>query len=130
MTNNDIYTSALAILAEGTSEGDNADYEERAPYLIAAFCTEAKDADSALRKALDEPMGAEFNAVFVPLEDDFPLLDRFSSAAALYLAAMLIIDDFPELSDKIYDKYSDAMSSICSSVPAVCESIQNRYFYD
>ena len=130
MTNREIYTSALCILAESTSEGDNEDYEERAPYLIAAFLTEASDADTALRKALDEPIAAHFNAVFASLDNEFPLLDRFSTAAAMYVAAMLTIDDFPDVSDRIYDKYSDVMSSICSSVPAVCERIQNRYFYD
>ncbi len=130
MTNRDIYISSLAILAESMVEGDNDDYEERAPYLLAAFCTEARDTDICLRRALDEPEEKDFNAVFIPLENDFPLLERFSSAAALYLAAMLIIDDFPEMSDRLYDKYSDAMSAICSSASAISESIQNRYFYD
>ncbi len=130
MTNKDIYVNSLAILAESLNEGDNDDYEERAPYLLAAFCTEARDTDACLRSALDEPEAKDFNAVFIPLENDFPLLERFSCAAAFYLAAMLIIDDFPEMSDRIYHKYSDAMSTICSSVPASCESIRNRYFYD
>ena len=118
------------MLAESSVDGDNEDYEERAPYLLAAFCTEARDTDASLRIALDERESDDFNAVFIPLENDFPLLDRFSSAASLYLAAMLIIDDFPEMSDRLYDRYCDAMSSIGRCVPAVCESIQDRYFYD
>ncbi len=130
VTNKDIYDSALRLLAESSVEGDNDDYEERAPYLIAAFCTEAEAIDKALRRMLYKPEGACFNAVFVPLSDEFPLLERFSAAAAFYLAAMLVIDYDRELSDTLYDKYSDSMSRICSCVPALTESISDRYYFN
>lgn len=129
VTNKDIYDSALRMLAESCVEGDNDDYEERAPYLLAAFCTEAEDTDKALRQILSEPEGACFNAVYVPLNEQFPLLDRFSAAAAFYLAAMLVIDDNRELSDTLYDKYSDSMSRLCASVPALSGSISDRYYF-
>ena len=130
MNNKDIYESALRILAESAAPEDNEDYEERAPYLLAAFCTEAEDTDKALRASLGEKKEAEaFNAVFLPLEARFPLLPRFSAAASFYLAAMLIIDDNAELSDRLYDKYCDAISRIQSTVPALTETVTDRYFF-
>ena len=124
-----IYDCALRILAESTVALDNSDYEERAPYLVASFCTQLADVDAAIRKALDKEQTKQFNAVYISLDDEFPLLDRLSASAALYLAAMLVIDDNTTLSDKLYDKYCDAISRIQDSVPALTESISNRYFF-
>lgn len=129
MTVKDIFVSALCLLAESTSEADTEDYAERAPYLVAAFCTEAQDTDEALRVATGAAEAPQFNAVYISLEDDFPLLKRFTSAAAYYLAAMLVIDEDEQLSDRLYDKYSDAMSTIRQSIPAQCESINDSYCF-
>ena len=126
----EIYDGALRILAESTRPADNDDYEERAPYLLAAFCSELSNTDSSLRRLLGKDERVEFCEVYLPLDNDFPLLSRFASAAALYLAAMLIIDDEQDFSDKLYERYCDRISSICSTVPAVAEKIKNKYFYD
>lgn len=130
MTCKDIYRNALAILAESMIEGDNADFEERAPYLLANFCTELFDRDSAIRHFLGEAQGEEFQSVFLPLESDFPLLSRFAPAAAIYLAAMLIADDNQEFHEKLYERYCDTISSVCENISAISEKILNRYFYD
>ena len=127
MTVKDIFDSALRILAESTVSGDNDDYEERAPYLIAAFCTEAQDADAMLRRATDEAEQEQFSPVFIPLDSEFPLLGRFACTAALYLAAMLVLDYDSELSDRLYDKYSDSMARLCETIPFVSEAIGDRY---
>ena len=74
---------------------------------------------------LDE--ASEADCVFLPLEDDFPCADRFASAAALYLAAMLIIDENIELSDKLFDRYCDIMATIHSEIPAKIEKIAQKY---
>ncbi len=126
----EIYDSALRVLAESTVPSDNDDYEERAPYLLATFCCELAGTDSALRRLLGKGSATEFNEVYLPLDTDFPLLPRFASAAALYLAAMLIIDDEQDFSDKLYERYCDKISAICSTVPAVAEKIKNKYFFD
>ena len=59
MTCKDIYRNALAILAESMVPGDNEDFEERAPFLLANFCTELFDRDSAMRHFLGETQGEE-----------------------------------------------------------------------
>ena len=129
MTIQELYQSALSMVNVPTGQGDTEDYEERAPYLAAAFCTEAQDTDNALRAATGEPVAPQFNAVYIPLDSDFPLLDVFSVAASLYLAAMLIIDEDEELSDKIYERYCDEMSRLSERIPCATESIADRYSF-
>ena len=112
-----IYYSALALLGESLNVNDNIDYEERAPYLFAAFCTEAQETDKAWRSALGLESQSTWNPTYISLDDLFPLSDRFASAAAFYVAAMLVVDSDEELSDKLYDRFCDAMSTIDSNIP-------------
>lgn len=129
MLNKEIYDCALRLLAESTDDGANDDYEERAPFLIAAFCTEARNADKALRNSRSELSAVDFSPVYLGLEEQFPLLERFAAPAALYLAAMLVMDYNDVISDKLYDRYSDSMSGICSSIPALTEHIKDKYYF-
>ena len=142
-----IYESALALLGESLNPGDNNDYEERAPYLIAAFCTEAQETDKAWRNSLNLGTQIIWDPIRIGLDDLFPLSDRFACAAAFYVAAMLVIDSDEDLSDKLYDRFCDAMSTIDSNIeipeeteeekvedekeeipPYILESIKNVYF--
>ena len=127
MKNKEIYSSALNLLAQDPSEGANEDYEERAPYLIATFCNEITEIDNAVRKALGIEKKSEFDRVWLDLEEEFPMLDRFVSVAAKYLAAMLVIDEDTDLSDKLYEMYCDAISAIRSQIPCIIEKTANRY---
>ena len=127
MTNRDIYLRALSLLGENCDHEGNEDYEERAPYLIAAFCTEAKDIDASYRESMQMSPAKETDCVHIPLDSAFPLADRFVNAATNYLAAMLIIDENTELSDKIYDIYCDLMATIQSEIPAKIEKIAQKY---
>ena len=127
MKNRDIYNGAMRVLAEQTEVLVNDDYQERAPYLIAAFCDENRDIDKAYRRANSLGEAPEVNAVCVELTEDFPCAPRFSSACCIYLASMLILDENSELSDKLYDKYSDMMATISAGIPSFVEKISNRY---
>ena len=127
MKNKDIYNGALRLLSEDPEEWDNDDYLERAPYLIAAFCDENKELDRMYRMANSLPEAPESNPVCVNMTDDFACAPRFSSACCMYVASMLIMDENGELSDKLYDKYSDMMSRISSTIPSFVEKISNRY---
>ena len=129
LKNRDIYTGALKILSERVEIGTSEDYEERAPYLIAAFCCECAEADRVYRRARSLPAAKAVNDVYVDLSADFACSSRFSTAACMYLASMLVIDEDPELSDKLFDKYSDIMSAICAELPAQIEAISNKYVY-
>ena len=127
MKNRDIYNSALRFIGEEPDAEANCDYEERASYLLAAFCTEAAQVDKDYREANELEKASETDCVFLPLEADFPCTDRFATAAAMYLAAMLIIDENIELSDKLFDRYCDIMATIHSEIPAKIEKIAQKY---
>ena len=130
MTVKDIYQSALCLLSESMAEGENEDYAERAPYLAATFCSELRGTDAAMRKLVGADEAEDFSPVYLPLEDNFPLLDVFAGSAALYLAAMLVIDYDAELYDRLFTRYCDSISTVCSTSTGACESIVNKYFTD
>jgi hypothetical protein len=146
-TNREIYENALRLLGE-TGGGDYCeDYEERAPYVIASFCTQATDVDKRIRLIENMEEVGDFNKLYLDLDSDFPLCDKLLSCASLYLAAMLLSDNDYELADSFYDKYCDAIATVSASVgiasvsdgdnsngseavSAICESIVDRYFFD
>ena len=134
-----IYESALALLGESLDPNDNTDYEERAPYLIAGFCAEAQERDKDWRSSMNHGTQGTWNSVCISLDEIFPLSERFACAAAFYVAAMLVVDSDEELSDTLYDRFCDAMSTIDSALEAssnheegsstyILESIKNIYF--
>ena len=137
VTNREIYTGALALIAENANSVNTEDYEDRAPYLIASFCSSNASLDKKIRKMDNLPDASRFSPVYLSLEFDFPLCDRLTSAASLYTASMLTIDEDATLSDSLYDKYCDAISSLetCYSsgehtTISDCRSITERYFFD
>ncbi len=127
MTNRELFENALRLLAQPV-EGDNEDYEERAPFLLASFCNEAQEVDSFLRMASGIASVGEFAKVWLPLDDGFPLLEALAPAACLYLAAMLVLDEDMSLSDRLYELYTEALSNIRSGISCALESIADRYF--
>ena len=123
----DLLTAALKLLGEAGDADDNPDYAERAPYIIASFVGEAREVDQKYRLShgLEESDHAE--RVYVPLDEDFPLVDRLFSPCVFYLASILISDESPELSESYYDRYCDSISAICASLPSLKESIADIY---
>ena len=139
MLNLDIYNSAFRFISQGIYDSSTEDFLERAPYLIASFCCSAKSIDRSLRKDEGLEEQKSFSPVFLPLSEEFPLCSTLAAPAALYVAAMLMIEEDPELSDSLYDKYCDSIAplsaihqAICDSSKnrASCESIVEKYFFD
>ena len=126
MTCNEIYTVALGMVCE-SSANNNSDYEERAPYLLAAFCSSCRALDARYRKANELDIAREFSDSYLALTEEFPLHRVFSSPAAAYLAAMLVVDENEEMSDRFCALYSDGLSKIQASLPCKVESIENHY---
>ena len=127
MTNKDIYNAALSLIAESGDDERNEDYLNRAPYILGNFFYENGELDSSYRRFTGLGERSFVNAVFVPLEDEFPFAERFISPAEYYLASMLVIDEDTELSDKFFDLFSSSMSAIMLEVPAIQEKIANMY---
>ena len=129
MLNSEIYESALRILGESLNEGENEDYKESAAFLIAAFCNETEEIDNSIRRICGLYDRPYFNPVWVSLDEEFPSSERLAPAAAFYLAAMLILDDDPERSDALYEKYCDSIANIEGSFPMTSGSIVDVYGY-
>ena len=127
MKNRDIYSTALGLLAQNIDGEENSDFEDRAPYILANFCREVFDFDRAFRKVLGLAAAQEFTRAQLPLDSEFPLLERFAAVAAKYLAAMLIIDENSDLSDRLYAMYCDSMATLQGQIPAVIEKITDKY---
>lgn len=128
MQNLEIYEHALALLSLTPSEEENSDLMERAPYHLAAFCSEAENMDLWLADAEGGDTDSSFNRICLPLQDRFPLCERLAPVAALYLASLLILDEDPDLSDRLYDRYSQAMADLRMGIPARVESITDIYY--
>ncbi|MBR2347011.1 MAG: hypothetical protein IKA68_05355 [Clostridia bacterium] len=146
-TNREIYENALRLIGETGEDDLCSDYEERAPYVIASFCTQVSDVDKRIRMLEGLDAVGDFNKLYLDLDGNFPLCDKLLGCASLYLAAMLLSDNDYELADSFYDKYCDAIATLSASVgiasaagdgndgstdavSAICESIVERYFFD
>lgn len=126
-TNNDIYLSALALIDESESKGDTADLAERAPFILASFCSICRSLDKKLRVRDSLEPQPKFSSVRLSLDGEFPLCEVLSAPAAAYLASMLVIDENPALSESLYDKYCDAIATI--GAECSCSAISDVYFY-
>ena len=126
MTYRELYDSALRIVAE--TDGDaNEDYEDRAEYILAAFCSECAPIDKRYCKAnkLSETNFSPKSVV--DLSERFPLEEIFAPAAVYYLGAMLVSDENESLSDRLFALYTDAISAIQSGLPWSNHKIINNY---
>ena len=136
LTNRDIYKNALSLIGERISGSITEDYEERAEYILPALFCVAKSTDKKLRQIEGNGEQPSFNPVHTPLDTEFPLSDAFVTTAALYLAAMLVIEENGDLSDTLYDKYCDSIAtiaaslSVCGEHTATCEPITQKYFFN
>ena len=123
----DVLTQAFKRFGKSLTNEQRADYTSRAPYLLATVCSEAKDLDKRYREAYGLGSAPEFNEVEIDPINEFPLCERFVGAASAYLAAMFIIDENMELSDKFFDVYCDNMARIGSEIPTNIEKIAQKY---
>lgn len=127
MTLQSVYDTALRLIGEVSDSISESERAERAPYIGAALCTEASALDRAYRKAFGLDEAEPFPALFLSLDSDFPLSDRFAPAAAYYMAAMLILDEDVDLYEKLFDRWCDALAAISAEIPFVKGSTAEVY---
>ena len=111
MTNREIYDAALALLSEEDYE-DLGDYEARAPYLLAAFVNECREVGGFCRTAHGNGTDTDEGALMLDLDGEFPLHARLASAAAFYVAALLIEGEDEALSDRLFAHYAEGVSRL------------------
>ncbi len=129
-------TSGVELFPERSEEAKKAyvdsivsDYIERAPCIIAALVSEAANLDKLYREAHGLPEQPPYDALEISLDSEFPLCDRFASAAVNYTAAMLILDDDVDLYERLFHKWCDAICVIGTEIPSVLHTIVNKYPY-
>ncbi len=125
MTCREVYLASLALVCE--SQAENPDYEERAPYLLAAVSTQLAPMDRAVREAAGEDIPAYPNTVYLGLDEEFPLTQRLLPAALYYVGAMLVIDENEEMYEDLFALFSDAMAKLRATLPATPEPIRDVY---
>lgn len=117
MINREIYDAALAVLAEKQDEL-SADYEERAPHVLATFFCECREA-----LGLHGTAPSDGSVPLLPnLDDVFPFSDRFFSAGVYYMAAALVETENDELCDRLFSHYANAMSCISRGMGEAMET--------
>ena len=128
MTFQELYENALRMIAESQSSGgDTSDYEERASYILATFCAECAETDRCYRIANGGGTSSKVSSSYVELSHPFPFSDVFASPAVYYLCAMLTLDENETMSERFFERYSDAIASIQASIPFSCEPIRDHY---
>lgn len=127
MTYRQVYENALRAVCETSVSTDTSDYEERAAYIFATFLGQCSPVDRQYRIANKMSIPNPVALTRVDLNQSFGLPDVFVSLAEYYLAAMLVMDENEELSDRFFELYTDGISALLSSLPCSSESITDRY---
>ncbi|MBR6709654.1 MAG: hypothetical protein IKL84_08265 [Clostridia bacterium] len=127
MTNQEVFDSALRIIGEEPGAADLADYTARAPYLLCSACRALAGVDRMYRLAhrvgvLVLPRDSEY-----ALDSLFPLSDALHPTAAYHIAAALIFDENPALSDKCHARFVEQTKDILDALPARVELIGQKY---
>ena len=128
MTGQQALTMACNMLAEANGGSDIPDsFIDRAPYLLAAFCGEARVIDERYREAFSLGDQPAFDRSFIGLSDRLPLCDRLAPTAAIYLAATLLIDEAPALSETFAERCRESLAEAYGEIPATLHSITDVY---
>ncbi len=127
MTYRSIFDSAVAQIAEQVGSNEISDYEERAGYILASFCALTADADKRYRAANKLATVSHPELACVDLDSTLTLHAVFAPVAAYYLAANLTADENEAMSDRFFELYSDAISSILAGLPCATSPITDVY---
>lgn len=122
MTYQGVFDMALRLLSESSISGEVADYEDRAPALL-YLCV------SELRSLAADDTSLSPDAPVRDLHAPFPLGEGLIPCAAYYLAAMLVSEERPELSERLYAMYRERLPQNASSVSSVWSSHKIKSAY-
>ena len=122
-----IFDTTLAVLDEASPQVNSDDLRERMPYLMALFCGEILSGGLPVGIAEGLSENEVFSRGMIDESEDFPLEEKFATPAAYYIAAMLVADFDSPLFDKLFDRYTDAVSRIIDGTGAYVEPITDVY---
>ncbi len=127
LTNQNIYDIALRLAGELGTVGLNADYQERAGYLLSLLCRRYVPLENAYRKAHGQEPFAPSISVPLALSSAFPLSEDLSVPVSASLAALLVCAESPELANRLEQLAADAAETIREALPFSVASIVKRY---
>lgn len=127
MTCQDIYKIALSFLGEDISGNFSSDYGQRAPYLIAALYPILREDDNILRRSRGLPIQENEYAEKAELYEDFKLCDDFATAAAYYVASLLIFESDTARADRLFEKYNDLAKKVMTNIPFESGKTVDKY---
>ncbi len=129
MTNQDLYNAALRLASEVASVGENADYEERAEYILGVLCLRYASLDRDYRLANGMKEATLPTLPHLSLAAQFPLCEVFAAPVSYALAALLVATESPALSDRLEHQADDALVAIRQAIPFQSERISDRYAF-
>ncbi len=122
MTCRTIYTIALTLIGEVETAGLHEDYAERTPSLLyIIFSRYAK-----LSEMLSGDAVKNQDLHITSLDAGYPLDERLIPVCAETLAAMLIIDELPEITKMLNSKADSDVKAITNDLTEI-SSIQEVY---
>ena len=127
MTYREIFNSAIALIAEEVGDGAISDYEERAAYILAVFCNQTARIDRQYRQANALSAGTYPDLGYISLDSSFILHPVFAPVAAYYLGSALTVDENEAMSERLFEQYTDAITSIVSALPLSGAPISDAY---
>ena len=114
MTYSDIYISALALIGEAEDTDATADYRIRSEHLLVHIICKLMPLNIALGGNEQQSFTA-----FVSLDDEFCLDTRLCTAASLELAALLLLDELPDISELLKKRAEAEESRIAAQAASV-----------
>ena len=127
MTLREITDAAIRLVCENPQDVSTEDYRERASYILPAFCGQCAASDDRYRLAHSMSTKVAVSAAYMELDELFPLADVFVAPATYYLAAMLVVDENEDLSDRFFALSTDALASVEATLPATSKAVSDRY---
>ncbi len=127
MTHENIIESAVTLAGEMYGVAGD-DYTLRACPLLALIYNQCDPLDRLWRQENDLPESAWVPATTIAdTAGTFPLSDAFLVPVPYALAALLTLDENPELSKFLYANYVEGLADIRRRIPAKVEKIADRY---
>ena len=115
MTCRTIYTTSLALIGEVEAEGLHEDYATRAPSLLHIIFSRYV----GLSETISGEAPAFEDLQVSSLDSNYPLDKRLIPLCAETLAAMLVVDELPELSDSLNSKADSDAKAIAHSLTEI-----------
>ena len=129
MTNHEIYDAALRLASEVSNLDTNEDYQERAPYLIAAACHRYAGLDATYREAHELEQQKILDINCFPLTTLFPLSSIFSVPVSMAVSGMLVLEENPQMSERLLKMADDIIAEIQKALPFKKEKILSHYVF-